>query len=436
MHAPTAVAAAALLLALSLSPAVFSLPALQPSDAAGEEGPATIADMIEQVDVSLVSRYLEGLVAFGPRYTGTENCSLAAQYIHDQFRTLGLWTRFDPWRYAGFESRNVVATLNGTGDSDALVLMTAHYDTVPSSPGADDDASGVASVLAAAAVLSQHSFPHSIRFVAFSGEEVGTYGSFHHARQSYERGDNIRAVINADMVGYAGTARGGRLLRVFESPRTEWLSALLVNVSTLYWNQIELGVERVPNYIGADHQAFLDYGYDALFCAHYDGYPWGHSRNDTLDRINYSYQVKATRLLLSAVATLAGQPVPLQVLLTAPREGCLYLGNWSLLPLPLGWFWFLRLRGITVALGSPVARAEVRSTAAIDYVIFCLDDIFITWDRSPPYEWKIQGKHGPPLGRHVLRVYAYDVEGRVASDEMDLIIYTLDYQYAPWNYHG
>jgi hypothetical protein len=105
----------------------------------------------------------------------------------------------------------------------------------------------------------------------------------------------------------------------------------------------------------------------------------------------------------------------------------------SLVPLPFGWFWFLQLRGITVAFGSPLAMVEVRSTADIDYVIFCLDDIFITWDRTPPYHWQIEGKHGPPIGRHVLRVYAYDTYGRIARDEMDIIIYSLAYQYAPWS---
>ena len=284
-------------------------------------------------------------------------------------------------------------------------------------------------MLAAAHVMHKYTFNHTIRFVAFSGEEVGTYGSFHHARWAYERGDNIIAVINIDMVGYAETAHGGRLLRVFETQRTQWLSNLLIDVSGQYQDYIALNVESIPNYIGADHQAFLDYGYDGVFCAHYDGYPWGHSQNDTLDRINITYLVKASRLLLSVVATLASQSIPLQVQITAPREGSFYLGNFSIYTLPLGWFWFLQLRGITVAFGSPLAMVEVRSIDSIEYVIFCLDDIFITWDRTPPYQWQIQGKYSPPIGRHVLRVFAYDTHGRVASDEMDIIIYSLAYQY-------
>jgi hypothetical protein len=392
-----------------------------------------IVSLVQEIDENLVYSYLSELVAFGPRYTGTDNCSQAAQYIYNNFRDFGLSAQIEPWEYAGYKSQNVVGELVGTNQSDAVVLMTAHYDTVIESPGADDDASGVAAVLAAAHVMCKYTFVHTIRFVAFSGEEVGTYGSFHHARWAYERGDNIVAVINIDMVGYAESTRGGRLLRVFETRRTQWLSELLIEVSSRYSKYVDLAVEPIPNYIGADHQAFLDYGYDAVFCAHYDGYRWGHSRNDTLDHINITYQTKATRLLLAMVATLASQSIPLQVLITAPCEGCFYLGNFSIFSLPLGWFWFLQLRGITVAVGSPLAMAEVRSTDDVDYVIFCLDDIFITWDRTPPYHWRIEGKHGPFIGRHVLRVYAYDIRGRVASDEMDIILYSLAYQYAPWN---
>ena len=432
MYKTIAVVVTLLFFSTSLFPLGFSQPIHDETNTLTRGNEDSILEMVHQIDSNLVSSYLQDLVAFGPRYTGTENCSKAAQYIYDTFQSQGLFTQLEPWTYAGFESQNVVATLNGTGHSNAVVLMTAHYDTVLVSPGANDDASGVATILAAAHVMGAYTFNHTIRFVAFSGEEVGTYGSFYHARRSYERGDNIVAVINIDMVGFAESTRGGRVLRVFETLRTKWLSELCINVSDRYHEILNLTVETIPNYIGADHQAFLDYGYDGVFFAHYDGYQWGHSENDTLDHINATYHVKSTRLLLSIVATLASRFIPLQVLFMTPREGCLYLGNFSILSLPLGLFWFLQLRGITIAFGSPLATVEVRSIDTIEYVIFCLDDTFITWDRTPPYNWQIEGKYAPPIGRHILRAYAYDSKGRVASDEMDILIYSLAYQYAPY----
>jgi hypothetical protein len=206
-----------------------------------------------------------------------------------------------------------------------------------------------------------------------------------------------------------------------------------MKISEKYMDSIDLAVQPVPNYRGADHQAFLDYGYDAVFYAHRDGYPWANSPEDTPDHLNHTYQVKASKLALAIVAELANKPLELQVRLKNPLEGYCYVFGRPFFPLPLGRLWFTGSRGMTLLLGSSVASVTVRSKEDIDYVIFCIDDNFISWDRTPPYEWEIEGKHSPPLGRHILRVYAYDTRGNIARDEMDITIFTLSYQYAPWN---
>ncbi|MBS3773111.1 MAG: M20/M25/M40 family metallo-hydrolase, partial [Candidatus Thermoplasmatota archaeon] len=222
---------------------------LQLVEATDTGGRPAVQDMIDAVNESMVHEYLEGLVSFGPRYTGSENCTAAAQWIHDQFAAMGLHVRFHEWNYAGFSSQNIVATLNGS--SDAEIILSAHYDTVAVSPGADDDGSGVASLLAAASVIQSHTFTHTIRFIAFSGEEVGTYGSFTYARQAYQRGDHIRAVVNLDMVGYADTTEGGTTARMFCPDRAAWLADFSSSVAARY-PSLEMSVQVVPNYRGAD----------------------------------------------------------------------------------------------------------------------------------------------------------------------------------------
>lgn len=95
-----------------------------------------IVEMIQQVNESLVFYYLDNLMEFGSRYTGSENCSRAAEYIYNEFHQMGLWVQFKDWDYAGYHSRNVVATLNGTDlSSNAIFIMSAHYDTTPDSLG-------------------------------------------------------------------------------------------------------------------------------------------------------------------------------------------------------------------------------------------------------------------------------------------------------------
>ena len=386
-----------------------------------------IVEMINQINVSLLFAYHDGLMKFGPRYTGSLNCSLAAQYIYDAFQNIGLDTEFHDWKYDGFISRDVVGTLYGTDpNSTAQYILCAHFDTVAGAPGADDDGSGTAAVLAIASVLRQYHFNHTIRFITFSGEEVGTYGSFTYAREASYRGDNIVAVLNMDMIGYASTTEGGRVLRFFPPPRSRWIADYATTIGEKYNEIIDMKIDTLPSYRGADNQAFVDYGFDGVWIAHQDGYPWGHSPNDTADHLNWSYYVKATKLMLAITAELAQKPIDVQVVLNRPYEGYTYFFKHPLLESSFGKKWFGGLRGLTIILGGKtVASAEVFTKEPIQYVVFCIDGYFMFWDSQPPYEWTIQGWFYPINGKHVLEVYAYTTSGKIASDEMDIFILSL-----------
>jgi len=422
-----------LLISMLVIPTIVFFPSGQADTIIQSVSDESIIEMIQQVDESLLFYYHEKLLRFGPRYTGTINCTLAGQYIYDEFEEMGLNVEFHNWNVDGFNSRNVVATLPGTDPtSTAEFLMTAHYDTVQGAPGANDDGSGVAAVLATAAVLSQFSFNHTIRFIAFSGEEVGTYGSFSYARDAYRRGDNIIAVINADMVGYADTEEGGRILRFFPPERSVWIADFADFVSKKYIEEIDMVIRELPHYMGADHKPFVDYGYDGVWIAHNDGYQWGHSPEDTLDHINFTYEVKATKLLLAIMAELAIKPIDIQVMFKTPFEGYYYFFNRPRRTLDLPKQWYRELRGITIIFGRALVNIEVISNEEVENVAFCIDGDFIFWDSEPPYEWKIQGKQTSLIGRHKLQAYAYTKSGKVAFDEMDIIIFTLSCQYGRW----
>ena len=392
---------------------------------------ATIVDMINQINESMLFAYHHGLMKFGPRYTGSLNCSLAATYILESFQEMGLDVEFHDWSYGGFTSKDVVATLYGTDPSNtAQYIVSGHFDTVADAPGADDDGSGTAAVLAIAHVLSQYHFNHTIRFIAFSGEEVGTYGSFTYARDASYRGDNIVAVLNMDMIGYANSVEGGRVLRFFPPPRSHWIAEFATEIGKKYFDLLDMTVDILPNYRGADHQAFVDYGYDGVWIAHQDGYPWGHSQNDTADKLNWTYYTKATKLMLAITAEIAQQPIDVQVILHRPLEGYMYLLNHPILQTSFGKQWFTGLRGITMILGGKtMASAEVISKEPLRYVIFCIDGDFMLWDSQPPYEWEIQGMYYPVVGKHTIEVYAYTTLGKVASDEMDIFILSFSTSY-------
>jgi len=419
----------AILLLSWITPASAQSTEIKESSPSFDDAP--IVQMINQINKSVISTYHQGLLRFHPRYTGSISCNLAAEYIYNAFDQMGLDVQYHQWNYAGFHSKDVVATLPGTDpDSTAEFIICGHFDTIATSPGADDDGSGTAAVLAIASVLRHYRFNHTIRFITFSGEEVGTYGSFTYARDASYRGDNIVAVLNMDMIGYASTTEGGRVLRFFPPSRSRWIADDATAIAEKYNDIIDMRIDTFPGYRGADNQAFVDYGYDGVWIAHQDGYPWGHSPNDTADHLNWSYFVKATKLMLAITAEFAQRPIDVQVILKRPYEGYTYFFTHPVFESSFGKKWFGGVRGLTIILGGKtMASVDVFSHEPLQYVIFCIDGYFMVWDTEPPYEWTIQGWFYPINGKHILDVYAYTTSGKIASDQMDIFILSLSTSY-------
>lgn len=286
----------------------------------------TVIDIIEQIDESIFLRYEENLTANGPRPTGSASCIAAAEYMYEQFQNMGLAVRYHHWNNGGYSSDNVEATLNGTDEtSDEIYIICAHYDTVTVSPGADDDTSGTAAVLIAASIMSQYQFNHTIKFVAFSGEEQGMLGSEVYAEEAANQGWNIVGVLNCDMISYAVTSNDGNHLIVFENTASEWLYTYTVGVNTEYSEYIQLTLHHGGSTWGSDHWYFWQNGYDALFYYEYETTPYYHTSQDTIEHINATYAVKNMRLIIATLAELAGAGLPSQPpeqpLLTGPDSG-------------------------------------------------------------------------------------------------------------------
>jgi len=385
-----------------------------------------IIELINSINETRALYFFQNLLSFGPRYTGTPNCTQASEWIYNEFDQMGLDVEFHEWKFNKIESRNIVATLPGVDtSSSAIFILCAHYDTIRISPGAADDGSGVVAVLSIAEILSKYSFNHTIRFIAFSGEEVGTYGSFTYARDAYKNADNIVAVLNLDIIGYAETIEGGKLLRFFHEQPSTWIADFGKTIGEKYKDILDISVENLPNYPGADNQAFVDYGYDGVWIAQHDSNWVGHSENDTLEHINMTYQIKSTKLMLAILTELAIRPINIQVILKAPLEAKFYFQNHPIFNLEFAKYYFQRFRAITIAIGRPTAVVEVLCKENISYVIFVMDEMFMSWDSTPPYEWKIQGRFYPYIGRHTLKVYAYSETNEVDIDQMDIIFFSI-----------
>jgi len=264
-----------------------------------------IISIIQQIDEDLFLGFLEELTSFGPRVTDTEACFDSADYIYNEFVDMGLETRYQEWSDQG--STNIEATIYGTDSaSDEIYIICAHYDSVPGSPGADDDGSGVAAVLSAAKVLSNYNPINTIRFVTFSGEEQGLLGSYYYVTEALEDEENIIAVLNVDMIGYAETEEDENNLKIYHNDDSQWLVDYTIDVSDTYNNLIALNVIPSGYSWGSDHYYFWEAGYDAIFYAEYNFNDYYHSPEDTIEHMNLGYATKNTKLIVATLASLIG----------------------------------------------------------------------------------------------------------------------------------
>jgi hypothetical protein len=287
----------------------------------------TIIEILNQIDESMVLEYLEDLTAFGPKVTGTTECAAAGDYIYNEFENIGIDARYHHWSNSGYTDRNIEGTLEGIDNqSDEIYIICAHYDSVPGSPGADDDGSGTAAVLAAANIMSQYQFNHTIRFVAFSGEEQGLLGSHEYVEEAAANGDNIIAALNADMIGYAISKYDGDNIKIFENDESEWITDFSISVSEEYYDYIELTIIPSGYSYGSDHYSFWQFYYDAIFYHEYHFNPHWHSPQDTIENMNITYSTKSTKLIIATLGELAdvyfiGNPPDTPEAPDGPMEG-------------------------------------------------------------------------------------------------------------------
>ena len=135
----------------------------------------------------------------------------AAQYIESELS--GWKVRRDGYEVQGKSCYNLEAELPGA--SPGIILVGAHYDSVYGSPGANDNGSGVAALLALAHRLAGRPNEKTLRFVAFVNEEPGYFqtpqmGSFVYASRSREHGDQIEAMISLETIGYFSNQSGSQ----------------------------------------------------------------------------------------------------------------------------------------------------------------------------------------------------------------------------------
>ena len=207
---------------------------------------------------------------------------------------------------------NVVAEIPGTDDPSAEYLLTAHFDSISNdpynlAPGADDNGSGVCALLAAARALSTTTFDRTVKFVFFSGEEQGLLGSRDYARRAKERDDDILAVLNLDMVGYAGDGPLDEYL--YYNDDSDFIDYDVAVARRLYVPEIGYDSENNAFAVFSDHASFWQEGYAAAFFAEDDSngdYPYYHTTDDVVGHLSVPLVAGAARIAAATAAAWAG----------------------------------------------------------------------------------------------------------------------------------
>lgn len=138
-----------------------------------------------------------------------------AGLLENRFKAMGYRVQEEAYRAQDKQVMNVVAELRGTIRPDEIVVLGAHYDSPPESPGANDNTSGVAALLELAARFKDRKPARTLRFVAFVNEEppwfqTGLMGSRVNAARAKQRGENIVAMLALETIGYYSDVSGSQ----------------------------------------------------------------------------------------------------------------------------------------------------------------------------------------------------------------------------------
>ena len=165
---------------------------------------------LARIDERMLRADLEAIV--GPRHARSAPAGLtrAADHIARELAAAGFGVTRAPVTSGGAQADNVIGERPGP-DPSRVILVAAHYDTVPGSPGADDDASGVAAILALARALGPLRTGATLRLVAFAFEEDGLVGSERYvASLSPDERRRIEVAVSLDMIAYRTSAPGSQ----------------------------------------------------------------------------------------------------------------------------------------------------------------------------------------------------------------------------------
>lgn len=231
-----------------------------------------------------------------------------------------------PFQAAGRQFYNWSIDLPGQQPDRPLLLVGAHFDTVPGSPGADDNATGIAVLLELARYFADHPPRSPLRLVGFDLEEMGLQGSRAYAAALRQQGIPLRVMLSLEMLGYCDRTPGSQHyppgLQYIYPDRGDFID-LIGNLSTLpilmhlhhhlhqagapcQWLPILGRGQGIPDTRRSDHAPFWDQGYNAILVTDTANLrnPHYHQPSDRLETLDLVFLTQVCRGLMVGLAEL------------------------------------------------------------------------------------------------------------------------------------
>ena len=254
----------------------------------------------------------------------------AADYIRSAFVSAGCEVVPQSYETHHVRCENLEVTFPGHARGGEIIVAGAHYDTVPGSPGADDNASGVAGVIEIARALRPLSLSRTVKLLAFVNEEAPFFysrqmGSWVYASAARRRGDDIRLMLSLEMLGCYSDEPGSQayppFLRWFYPDRGNfiafvsnlWSRRALAAAVRAFRSSSDFPAERlaspafVPGVSWSDQVSFWHAGYAGVMVTDTAFYRYAHyhAASDTPEKIDYARMASVVDGLAKAIGVLA-----------------------------------------------------------------------------------------------------------------------------------
>lgn len=290
--------------------------ALVPLILAASAPPAGATDpdiqaLIDQVSPVRLAQFIQRLQDFRTRHSRTDSVIAAADWLIAQHQSFGYTDIFEHAFLVNIQGdlypqRNIVVIKTGTTRPDEVYVIGGHYDSTSNqpttdAPGADDDGSGTAAVLAMAEILADVDLDATVMFAHWAAEEQGFVGSQAWVNYAQGSGIDIQLYMNLDACAYQGDP--DNVVKLFSNALSMPFNITMRDLCLKYTDLSPIIVNPIPF---SDHVPFQNGGYPFTYSIEEDITPFIHTPGDLLSTLDLSYCQKIVQTNLASLVTYTG----------------------------------------------------------------------------------------------------------------------------------